>query len=161
MPSGIDGIEKLAAYIGGFCILLMTLIVTYNVVMRYVFHSPVGWSLEITGYLMIACVFLPLALNQSEERQIKVDLIHSRLSPGVKSAVDLTTTIIALVFFALLTWKGWDLAYFSFKHGLASTTAMKTPLFPSQLLIPIGAFMICIRFLIQIHRQIRLLANRK
>ena len=160
LGTGISTAERLLAYLGGFCILAMTLMVTYNVILRYVFRSPTSWSLEITGYLMVACIFFPLALAQAEDRQIKVDLVYSRLSQRLKSIVDLMVSTIALSFFVLLTIKSLNMAIFSYQHQLVSSPVVKIPLFSSQMVITVGACMLCVRLILQIHRRIALFSSK-
>ena len=152
--------DRLLAHLGGLCILAMTLVVTCNVILRYVFRSPTSWSLEITGYLTVACIFLPLALTQAENKQIRVDLLRGRLTPRLKSIVDLTISIIALSFFILLTIKSLDMAIFSYQHHLVSNTVARMPLFPSQLVLTVGAFTLCMCFILLIYRQIALLSAK-
>ena len=152
--AGSSTIERLLAYVGGFCILAIALVVTVDVILRYLFHSPTSWSLEIISYLMVACIFFPLALTQTEDRQIKVDLLRSPFPQRLMPIVDVVVSVIALSFFILLTMKSLDMAIFSYQHHLVSSTVVRMPLFPSQIVITVGAFMLCIRLILQIYHHV-------
>lgn len=155
--TGTSTVERLFAYVGGSCILAVALVVTFDVILRYLFRAPTSWSLEIIGYLMVACIFLPLSLTQAEGKQISVDLLRSRLSQRLMPLVDLIVSAITLGFFILLTVKSLDMAIFSYQHNLVSSTVTRMPLFPSQIVVTIGAFMLSTRLVFQIWHHIALL----
>jgi TRAP-type mannitol/chloroaromatic compound transport system permease small subunit len=49
-------LNKIGGAVSGIFILILGVIVTYEVVMRYVFDAPTIWVLEISIYLNIASV---------------------------------------------------------------------------------------------------------
>jgi len=153
-PGIIDRLSSALALAAGVLILVLVLMITYSVVARKLFNAPLGLSLELSEYAMLAFVFLPLAWIQTQKGHIRIDLLTSRLSPRKQIALEIFASVAGLVFFALLAWKSWEIAWKSYEMGLRSATTLRVPLFLPQVIIPIGSFLICLQFLIAIPRDI-------
>jgi C4-dicarboxylate transporter DctQ subunit len=159
-PAIIDRLSEALALMGGVVVLLVTLMITYAVVARKVFNAPLGLSVELSNYAVIAIVFLPLAWIQAQRRHVSVDLITSRLSPRKQTVLDIFASVLCFVFCALLAWKSGGVAWKSYQMALVSATTLRVPLFIPQAIVPIGSLLISLQFLIAIPRGIRSLSGR-
>jgi TRAP-type C4-dicarboxylate transport system permease small subunit len=159
-PSIIDRVSRALALTAGVLILVLVLMITYAVVSRKLFDAPLGFSLELSQYAMLAFVFLPLAWIQAQKGHIKIDLLTSRLSPRKQTILEIFASVAGLVFFALLAWQSWEIAWKSYELGLRSATTLRVPLFLPQVIVPIGSLLICLQFLIAIPRDIGSLVGR-
>jgi len=157
----IDRISSALALASGVVILVLVLMITYSVVARKLFNAPLGLTLELSEYAMLAFVFLPLAWIQAQKGHIRIDLITSRLSDRKQTFLEIFVSVMGLVFFAILAWKSWEIAWKSYELGLRSATSLRVPLFLPQAIVPIGSFLICLQFLLAIPRDIRSLVGRK
>lgn len=63
----IDLVTTISAVIGGVMIAVMTAIVTFAVITRYILDQPIGWSEEVSIYLMIWAVFLGAAYTLKQK----------------------------------------------------------------------------------------------
>ena len=75
--------------------------------MKYVFNSPTFWAHETTSFL-IAAIFLiggPVAL--ARDKHIRVRMIYDSVTPQRKRVLDIVNSVIALIFFAGLTYASW------------------------------------------------------
>ena len=54
----VDNLNLVGGYLSGVCIFFISLIVTYDVVCRFVFNAPTIWALELSTYLCVASLFL-------------------------------------------------------------------------------------------------------
>ena len=97
--------------IAGACIVVMTGLVFFQVVMRYVFHAPVSWSDEIAVYAMLWSVYLSTSWAVRERAHIRVmNLIN--LFPGTFRLVMTTLSdLVWFVFAIFLTWQSILLDY--------------------------------------------------
>lgn len=76
----------------------------YEVIARYLFNSPTTWAHETTTFL-IAVIFLvggPIAL--ARDRHIRVRMFYDKVKPATKRWLDIVNSILALGFFAGLTF---------------------------------------------------------
>lgn len=112
--------------IAGICVTVMTVLVFFQVVMRYVFEAPTSWSDEIAVYAMLWSVYLSTSWAVRERAHIRVmNLIN--LFPGVMStALTVASDLIWFAFAIFLTWQSvllqislWELPFESPVLGIA------------------------------------------
>ena len=93
----IGGLAWFAAALGAGVVILMMTVVIYSVINRYVLGTPVTWSDELSGYLVVALVMLGAAEALRRGDHISVDLITGRLGPGRQRLVEAWGNILVLV----------------------------------------------------------------
>lgn len=54
----IDNINEWTGNILKFLVIALMLLVSYDVIMRYIFSRPTEWGQEMNGYLQLGVVFL-------------------------------------------------------------------------------------------------------
>ncbi len=124
-------------------ILIMGLIVTYEVIMRYLFRAPTTWVLEISTYLCIGSVFLAGGFSLREKNHINVDVLTSRFSYRNQIILQLICVILSFIYCLVLTWKGAELAFSSFRFKEVSPTILNVPMVIPNSLVPIGGRCFC------------------
>ena len=67
-------VSKLAAAVAAGVVVLMMLVVSYSVVNRYILNTPITWTDELSGYLVVALVMLGAADALRRGDHISVDL---------------------------------------------------------------------------------------
>jgi len=150
----IDFIIEKVGFLCGWIILVMTLTVTYDVIMRYFFNSPTDWALELNMYLLVATSFLSGGYCLLHEGHVRVDILYQIFSPRIRALLDVITSLFFFLFIIVIVWKGWQFAYDSFVQGKHSSQAMGWPLYPSQMVIPAGGFLIGIQGLAKLCKNI-------
>ena len=141
-------------WISGIAALLMTLAVMREVIGRYFFNSPSDWSLELSCYLVVALSFLALGATQLADGHIRVDLFYLRINQKVRNYMDIFIYLASLTWTVALLILGWQLAWYSLIKGSHSSQTMMWPLFPSQVLIPIGCLLLALIIVGQIVKKI-------
>ncbi len=116
----IHAIESLNIWIGrafGWCILILTLSVSYEVFVRYVLNAPTVWAFDMMVQ-MYGALFLmagPYALAQ--DAHVRADVLYRFLQPKWQAKLDL---ILYITFFFpgmfALFWFGWDIAADSWRY---------------------------------------------
>ena len=64
--------RRLEEILAGICVMTMTALVFFQVVMRYVFSMPTSWSDEIAVYAMLWSVYLSVSWAVRERAHIRV-----------------------------------------------------------------------------------------
>ena len=159
MIKWIDFINEKVGLLCGWIILVMTLTVTYDVVMRYFFGRPTDWALELNMYLLVAASFLSGGYCLLHEGHVRVDVLYQALPLRMRALMDVITSAFFFLFIVVIVWKGWQFAYDSFVQGKHSSQAMGWPLYPSQMVIPIGGFLIGIQGLAKLCKDIIVLVK--
>jgi TRAP-type C4-dicarboxylate transport system permease small subunit len=153
----IDRLTSIGAVIGGAFTGVMTVIVGYAVVARYLLNRPIGWSEEISTYLMVWAVFLGSAYTLKEDAHIGVDVLISRLKPEIKRIFLLFQYLVGILFLSCLFYKGIDMVDFSLKMGSRSI-AIEFPLYIAHLSVPVGSAILILQC---IHKLILLRPGRR
>jgi C4-dicarboxylate transporter, DctM subunit len=155
----LDKVNGLGGVLSGISILVMGFIVTYEVIMRYIFHSPTVWVLEITIYLSLASVFLAGGNAMRMKKHIMVDAVTSRLSSRDQILFQLICLGLSLIYCVVFTWKGAEIAIRSLVTGEVSPTLLNTPMIIPHALMPIGGTLIVLEIIRQIFAEFSTLRN--
>ncbi len=116
----VHAIEGLSLWVGrafAWCILILTLAVSYEVFVRYVLNSPTVWSFDVMVQ-MYGALFLmagPYALAQ--DTHVRGDVLYRLFSVRWQARVDFLLYI--LFFFPgilALFWFGWEIAADSWRY---------------------------------------------
>jgi len=116
----IHAVECLSIWIGrafGWCILILTLSVFYEVFVRYVMNAPTVWVFDMMVQ-MYGALFLmagPYALAQ--DTHVRADVIYRFLTVRWQARIDLVL-YIAFFFPGMLAlfWYGWEIASDSWRY---------------------------------------------
>lgn len=151
----------ISGWLAGGVTLIMMVAILREVVGRYFFNAPSDWSLELCEDLMVALTYLGAPYTELCEGNIRVDFLYNRFSPALKMCADILISLIGMCWAGVLTWQGWILAWGSWKIGARSAGAMAWPLFPSQVLVPIGSFLLFLVLARKLGLRLRDLIARK
>ena len=80
----ISAVANKLNFVSGFAIIIMMLIMSMDVVFRYLLKMAVLDTMEISSLLLGAIVSLALPFVTDQEEHVSFDLLTDRLSPGPK-----------------------------------------------------------------------------
>ena len=146
-------VERLSHWAGvaaGLCVLAVAFIVVYEIIMRGLFHSPTEWVLEISTYLIIVAGFLGLAVTLRKHGHIKVDFIQGRLSRRTRHVLDIITTVLSIVVFAVFVVESAELVRQSHEFNKLSPSILRFPLWIPQLSLVIGSTLLFLELIRQL-----------
>ncbi len=144
MIKTIHAIEELSIWIGrtfGWCILILTLSVSYEVFVRYVLNAPTVWAFDMMVQ-MYGALFLmagPYALAQ--DTHVRADVVYRLLSVRWQARIDL---ILYFCFFfpgmLALAWYGAEIASDSWRYKEVSwNSPARIQIYFFKTLIPLAA----------------------
>lgn len=117
-------------------------VIVYGVVRRYVFNTPVAWTDEFVGYLLVASVMLAAADALLGGEHISVDIVTVRLDWRARRIAYLFGLVAVAGSGVLLMVEGLGMVRFSRQVGLRSNGDLAVPLWIPQSLVPIGALLL-------------------
>ena len=157
----IEGInDKIGKYCSLIVILLM-LCVSYNVGCRYLLNRPSDWGIEFNGYLLLAITFLGGGNALLHDSHVKLSIVQNKFSKRIRSLIDSITYLIFFGVIVVLTYFGGEIAIESFQNNTISPSMWGPKLWPSQILIPIGAILLGLQGLVNWVRNLSLLFFNK
>jgi len=145
-----DAIDRFTIWVGqAASVIILALIATviYEVVSRYFFNAPTKWSSEISQYLQAGAVLLGGGYCLVTDGHVRVDILHGKFKPGAQKAIEILTFLVVLCFAFAMIWEGAQVSYEAWIHDKRSMTILEFPLFPSMVLVPIGAALLLLQSL--------------
>lgn len=134
----IDKINTIIASMAMWLILPLIGIMLFDVVMRYFFHSPTEWGLELS--IMIFGTYMIYAGPASilGKVQVGVDLFSSQWKPRVRATVNCVTYFFTFILFFGLAYTSALYAMESWATNEVSTSAWGQPIYHWKMCIPIA-----------------------
>lgn len=130
------GSRLLGIVSAGFAFVLVG-VVTYGVIMRYVFRSPTAYSIELPELMFIAIIAFCLGYAQIYGRHIRVDSFTSRLPRKLQKAFSIFTGAVTVGYCGIVIWALWQ--RFTLNIALNDVTReSRVPFAPFALAIIIG-----------------------
>lgn len=125
----INALSRWAGFAGGIAIIVMILLTTVDVVMRYFFNSPLYGGLELTEYLMAVSVALTMAYCAMKKGHVRVDAAVTLLPKRTQQIFNSAVMLMGVVFFALMSWQTIIQANVMYTSGSYSTV-LRIPVYP-------------------------------
>ena len=148
-------VSKFAAAVGAGVVVLMMLVVTYSVVNRYILNTPITWTDELSGYLVVALVMLGAADALRRGDHISVDLITSRLTKRGKKLVEIWGYIIVLVFSSVLLISSKRTIDYSVNFEIVSEGYLEVPMWIPQSFLILGGSLVFLVALAKLTRAVK------
>lgn len=157
MVKFVHGIEGLSIWVGrafGWCILILTLSVSYEVFVRYALNAPTVWAFDMMVQ-MYGALFLmagPYALAQ--DSHVRGDVLYRLFSVKWQARVDF---LLYLVFFfpgiLALFWYGWEIASDSWRYKEVSwNSPARIQIYFFKTLIPLAGALLLLQGLAELVR---------
>ncbi len=145
--AGPNILEKWSIGISGLVVTFLMLLTTVDVVLRYVFNSPIPGAYSLCEMLMIGVVYPAIAFVQGAKGHVRVDIIIDRLRGIRRTTFELATLWLALVAFSGMCWKSTMLAWENWVTGDYAMGLLNIPYWPTKTVMSLGLALLCLRFL--------------
>ena len=122
-------------------LILLMLVMTYEVVMRYLFTSPSLWAMEMNQCISVVLVALGGGYALLNGKHINADVLYSRLGERTRAIIDLVTAPLFFLFIIVLVWQTWDVAVESWEMK-EYTQMAGIPIYPVRMIIVVGGLLI-------------------
>ena len=147
-------VEKTNVFIGKMNVgimLLAVVVITFEVVMRYVFGLPTNWGHELMTLLFAVQYMFVAGYCHYHRAHVRVDVIYSTRTRRTRAFLDLFTSIFFFLFAGVLIWTCWTFYWSSQTMegggtflgihvlGERSLTDWAPPYYPVKFMMPLGA----------------------
>ena len=147
--------RDLAAAVGAGVVVLMMLVVAYSVVNRYILNTPITWTDELSGYLVVVLVMLGAADALRRGDHISVDLITSRLTKRGKRLVEIWGYVVVLVFSSVLLISSKQTIDYSINFEIVSEGYLEVPMWIPQSFLILGGSLVFLVALAKLSRAVK------
>ena len=148
-----DRLEDFGDWLGKitlFVVIILTgiLVITVltGVFFRYIVRDSLSWTEELARYLMIWAALLAVSVGIKDKEHVGIQLLIKQFPPVLTKLITFVVYIITLIFLAVLTFKGYQVADKAKNQlSLALNISMYWPLMS----IPVSGALAIIQQLIQ------------
>ena len=157
MTSFLHFIDSLSTWVGkafAWLILVLTLGISYEVLVRYALRAPTSWAFDFS-YINYGALFLMAgAYTLSRNGHVRADVLYRFWPPRLQASMDL---VLYVIFFlpAVGAWiySGWSFAEMSVRfRELSIFSPAGIPVFPLKALIPVTGVFLLIQGIAEIIR---------
>ncbi|WP_434309119.1 TRAP transporter small permease [Hominifimenecus sp. rT4P-3] len=134
----LDVIDKVVIALTATVLAAMTVLMVYQVVLRYCFNSANSWTEELLRYLFVWVIMLGGSLAIRRNSHLKVDMFLNLLKPMARRVIQIVMYFAILGFLVVLCVLGIRLVLNTTNNLSAG---IRVPMAVPYASIPIGAFL--------------------
>ncbi|MCS3762375.1 TRAP-type C4-dicarboxylate transport system permease small subunit [Bradyrhizobium centrosematis] len=149
---GIDRLGRLDGWIGGGCLLMLTLLMLCEVATRFLsnflpfFPPSISIAWEYSSYLMAASFTFGAAMTLRVGGHIRVVLLLKNAPVAVQRGLEILSAAAGFAFMAFLTSSMAKFAFAAYTRGQVSTSS-DTPLWFPEAVVTFGMLLLTLQFL--------------
>ena len=144
-----EGISRVGAIVGGAMLLLASIMICIDIVLRYAFSMTLGGADDLSGYALAISSAWGFSAALLSRSHIRIDTVYVRVKRRARATLDLVSLAVFAFFVALITWHAWGVLQQSYVSGSRSLSAIEMPLVIPQTLWFLGlAFFVAVALLL-------------
>lgn len=160
MTKLVYAIESLSIWIGrafGWCILILTLSVTYEVFMRYALNKPTVWAFDMMVQMYGALFLMAGAYALAQDGHVRGDVIYRLFPVRLQAFIDF---VLYLIFFfpgmIALAYYGAEIASDSWRYKEVSwNSPARIQIYFFKTLIPLAGGLLMLQGLAELIRCVK------
>ena len=133
-----------------FGLLVMTGLVMADVILRRLINAPLMFADEVAGYLLVLVTMFGLGYTLKEDAHIQVRIIVDQMSPRKLIYMRIIWCATSIVYAVVLLWMTAELTWESFELKAFSPTPSQLPMYPFQLVMPIGCLLLLLQLVVNL-----------
>ncbi|MFB5662300.1 TRAP transporter small permease [Alteribacillus sp. HJP-4] len=140
--------------------LVMVVVISLQVFMRYVLGSSLSWSEELARYCFIWLVYIGISYGVKKQRHIKVDVLLVLLKERGKIILGLIANLLFLGFAIFVIFVGYGVVEQQMGFGQTSPS-LKVPMSLVYAATPVGMALTSFRIIQQMIKQVLALMGKR
>ncbi len=147
----IDGIIKWIIIVA---MIIIPGVMTFQVIIRYVFNYPLAWAEESVRYTFIWLVFMSACAALRRGELIATDFLITRLPSRLAHGLIFVSRVCTLVFLGVAAFSGYDMTTFVLKRGTLSAI-IQVPIWIVYSAMPLGCTLMGYQTILHLIHQVR------
>ncbi len=149
----LDKISLGLGRLSAFFTFAMMLVMVADILLRFLFNSPIIGSYEIIEQMMIVVVFFAFAHTQAEKGHIAVDIVTTVLPRKVRDVFSVITLLMGTVMTVIAVYA--NLGQISGAiESKATTSVLYIPLYPFYIAVMIGLAVFCLCLVVDLIKAV-------
>ncbi len=152
MLKAIDRLNDAFGWLAAVAFVAVGAMITYEVVMRYVFLAPTIWAEELSRFLQIWATYIAAAYVLRHRQLIAITLLVNKLGAKGRRLANAFALVWILLFCAVAIFYGMEIMLDSIRLGRASATMLGVPKWMTEAAIPFGFTLLALQALAELIR---------
>ena len=148
----IDRLSTAIGRIAAWLFFFIGVVLTYDVIARFAFHSPTSWSGDVSTIMQIWVVYVGMAYVLKEGHLIRITAFIRFASPFWRKVAEGFSLLIIGFFSALMAWESAGIVQESIEQGRRAATMIETPTWVPEIAIPIGFVLLLLQVVAELIR---------
>jgi TRAP-type mannitol/chloroaromatic compound transport system permease small subunit len=151
----IDALSEWTAKIARWFIPILMVLVTLEVMLRYVFNAPTLWGFEVHIMIAATTYMLAFAYTHLQKAHVRVDMIYAHLPARAQAGIDFFGTLaLFFPFIFLLSYSAWNFAFRAWATSeKMATTGWYPPAGPLRTMVFYGIALFALQAIAQFVRD--------
>jgi TRAP-type mannitol/chloroaromatic compound transport system permease small subunit len=150
----IDLLNKSVGHAFAWCIVILTLGVSYEVFVRYVLRDPTSWAFDLSYILYGALFIMSGAYTLSRGGHVRADVFSRRWRPRTQATLEFV--LYFLFYFPgvlALVIAGWGYGHEAFAiREVSVNSPVGVPIWPLKMLIPAAGVLLTLQGIAEVLR---------
>lgn len=157
----IDLLNKSIGHAFAWCIVILTLGVSYEVLVRYVLRDPTSWAFDLSYILYGALFLMSGAYTLSRGGHVRADVFYRNWRPRTQASLEM---LLYFIFYfpgvLALVIAGWTYGYESWQiREVSVNSPVGVPIWPLKMLIPAAGVLLTLQGIAEVLRCVLCLSD--
>ncbi|MCL2122107.1 MAG: TRAP transporter small permease [Clostridiales bacterium] len=139
----IDNIEEI---IVAPLVAIMTIVTVLQVFFRFVIKGSLPWSEELSRYLMVWVTFVGSSIGVKRSAHAGISIVIGLLPKKVQQFAKYIRIVIVVIFCLVVMYVSFNIVQMQYLRNQISP-AMRIPMWWAYAAIPVGTFLMAVRFI--------------
>jgi TRAP-type mannitol/chloroaromatic compound transport system permease small subunit len=149
----IDFINDWVGKVFSFLIIAVMCIMTFETVMRYIFHAPTIWASD-TSWIIAGIYFLfGGAYAMRRGAHVNMDVVYKLFKPRVRATIDVFMALVFFLFCFILIYYGIPFASRSLMTHELTTPPSNLPVYFTKTALPVAVILMALQGLAKFARD--------
>jgi C4-dicarboxylate transporter, DctM subunit len=152
IAAGIDRMSEIMGSFAGYIMLMISIIICLEIILRAFFKSPTIWVYDISCYGLVWFAFCASSYGIKNGNHICVDLFTHTMKPRTKVPLDIITYVLITGYSMILFFYSAKMCLGYIRTMEVAPTALATPVFLIVLGMVIGTFFMVTQTILELCR---------
>lgn len=149
----LTGLNLWLGYLAGILVAVSAVLLTGEVLARYLFNAPSDWSLELCILMLIAATFMAAGHTLAARAHVNIDIVDHLMSGPLNHWRLLLADAGAAGLCGFVAVNAWRLTGIAWSEGWVSNSTWGPKLWIPFSLIALGMSLLALQYLVQIVDQ--------
>lgn len=158
----IETVVRLFAYLAALLVMLLSLLILYQAISRYLFNDSSIMIGELQWHLFDIIFLLGLSYTLQSDKHVRVDIFYSHFSNKTKAIINIVSQLfLILPFVAIILYSGSTLVEMSYLQGeISSDPGGLTHRYLIKAMILVGFILLGLQSLAEIYKNIIIIKGK-